>query len=299
MRRSLTILILMALLAITVPGGADRAAESLASMVATERAFARTSVEQGMRDAFLAFFAEDGISFEPEPVNTKEAMRKRPGGRPAFTLNWSPVYGDVALAGDLGYLTGPYEVTEQSAQKRPPRYGCYFSIWKKQADGKWRVVVDLGIGTPSPVTPLDSPFKAARRSRGAERTGSLADQVHALMDTDRIFARAAAARGVSRAFRDYLADDARLHRDDLMPLIGSRAIIAHLTSRNITATWDPIKADVSRSGDLGYTVGSYETNASDGSGAEKGYYVRVWKRGARRGWKVVFDTTSRLPAKAK
>src|ERR671939_846865 len=108
MKRSL-IALLLAL--IVLPAG--RAQENslppaLASLVEAERAFARLSVAQGVRAAFMTYFAEDGINFQPHPTNTKEAYRQRPAPAqpPPVTLDWYPVYADVARAGDLGYTTG-------------------------------------------------------------------------------------------------------------------------------------------------------------------------------------------------
>src|SRR6185503_1875363 len=119
-------------------GQKTKPSPALASLVAAERAFARTSVEKGIRESFLEFFAEDGINFQPHPVKTREAILKRPAPatRPPVVLNWEPAYADISRAGDLGYTTGPYVLTDNSPQKRPPHYGFYFSVWKKQSDGR-------------------------------------------------------------------------------------------------------------------------------------------------------------------
>ena len=90
---------------------------ALASLVASERDFAKTSVEKGIRESFLAFFADDGINFQPHPVRTRETMLKRPTPAvpPPVVLNWEPAYADVSNAGDLGYTTGPYVFTDLSS----------------------------------------------------------------------------------------------------------------------------------------------------------------------------------------
>ncbi len=268
---------------------------ALASLVEAERAFARTCVEKGIRDSFIAFFADDGINFTPHPVNTKETMSRRPPARPPITLDWAPVYGDIAQAGDLGYTTGPYVLTDQSPQKRPPQHGVYFSVWKKQADGSWKVVVDAGIQTPSAMAPLNAPFKAARQVRiKLDRKKKTVNTTAAdLIDLDRGFSRAA-ADGFAKACLRYLADDARLHRDEKLPIVGKKAIRAFLASGPMTGTWEPNKSDISQSEDLGYTYGSYQWK-SQSDGLEKGYYVRVWKRQEDGSWKVVLDTTLSLP----
>jgi len=75
------------------PHAADVARESVASF---ERAFARYSVEHGMRAAFLEYFADDGINFAPGPGNTKARFRARPDAIEPFVLDWHPAIAAVA-----------------------------------------------------------------------------------------------------------------------------------------------------------------------------------------------------------
>src|SRR4030095_16654649 len=135
---------------------------ALASLTATERAFARTSVEKGFRESFLTFFANDGIFFQPQPVKARETLRAQPAKPQTFTLNWEPIFGDVSDAGDLGFTTGPYPLSDNSQQDSPPQHGCFFSVWKVQSDGSWKVVIDAGILTPGPLSSVERPsFRAA------------------------------------------------------------------------------------------------------------------------------------------
>src|SRR5215470_19607703 len=75
-----------------------------ADLVNTERAFAKLAVERGVRESFIAYFADDGIGFAPHPLKVKERLSNSPAPAtlPSLTLNWAPVYGDIAQAGDLG-----------------------------------------------------------------------------------------------------------------------------------------------------------------------------------------------------
>ena len=135
--------------------------DRLAELVDAEREFARTSVASGMREAFLTFMADDAIVFRPHPVNAKSWYSERPDA--PGVLDWVPVFADISLAGDLGYTTGPWEyVVEQS--DTPTAYGHYVSVWRKQPDGSWRVVIDLGTVHPRPEPPTP-PLTAAGRRR--------------------------------------------------------------------------------------------------------------------------------------
>jgi ketosteroid isomerase-like protein len=294
-RVCLVILVLLGLLS-AAASQQPKMSPALASLIAAERAFARTSVEKGIRESFLAFFADDGINFQPHPVKSREAILKRPAPatRPPIVLNWEPAYADISNAGDLGYTTGPYVLTDNSPQKNPPHYGFYFSIWKRQADGSWKVALDLGIDTPDH-SKQKFPLQAAPRVPPAK---SAANNVRAdaesLMKLDRDFLAQATAGELARAYLDYLDEHARLHRDGSFPFTDRRAIRSFLMSKSAQMTWDPIAADVARSNDLGYTYGSYELKASD-SPPEKGYYVRVWKRNRNGEWKVALDTLHPVP----
>lgn len=97
------------------------------AVVEAERSFARTSVQKGIRDSFLEFFADDGVNFTPAPGNGKEFYGKRPAGALPMILDWTLVYADIAQSGEMGYTTGPYTVTDKEKQKVVAQ-GYYFSV---------------------------------------------------------------------------------------------------------------------------------------------------------------------------
>jgi ketosteroid isomerase-like protein len=285
--------IICGLLALTVAAlsQGEKVSPALASLVESERAFARRCGEVGVRDSFIEFFAEDGVNFMPAPTKTREAFLKRPAqtARTA-TLNWRPAYADVSLAGDLGYTTGPVVQTDNSG-KNPPRHSYYFSVWRKQRDGKWRVELDLGIETP---TDDPSEFRPAPQTGWKPvRTKTDPDGARVeLMQVERDFSSASGARGVAKAFASYGSEAARLHRNGVMPVEGARAVRSYLAQKVSKYSWQPAHAGVADSNDLGYTYGSYELTWARVAGAtERGYYARVWKRDAKGRWKVVADIT--------
>ena len=266
-----------------------------AELVNTERAFAKLAVERGFRESFIMYFAEDGIGFAPQPYKVKETLSRQPAAanRPTITFNWAPVYGDIAQAGDLGWNSGPVLFEDTGPEKKPVRHGMFFSVWKKQSDGSWRVVLDLGANTPEAVAPLDAPFKTSYSAQSKRPLSAGSDQeITALLKVERDLLAAAKAGTVGQAYQARLSDDARVHRPGVMPVVGKAALRSWLDKQTMSLTGEPIKADVSRSGDLGYAYGSYELG---GPQPEKGYYARVWKRDSSGQWRIVVDTVHPIP----
>jgi ketosteroid isomerase-like protein len=65
--------------------------------------------------------------------------------KPDNRLTWEPAGGDVAASGDLGYTYGTFEFRSKDKDGKPVvDHGKYTSIWKKQKDGSWKVVLDMG-----------------------------------------------------------------------------------------------------------------------------------------------------------
>ncbi len=260
-------------------------------MVNTERAFARMAAERGFRDSFFFYFADDGIAFNPHPFNVRDSLRNRPSS--PFGIQWAPVYGDMAQAGDLGWDTGPTLFVDNSPQKKPTRHGMFFSVWKKQSDGNWRVVLDLGADTPAEVVPLSAPFQTSfRKSNKQPATVNVDEEIAGLLKVERDFLATAKSGNVGEAYRKTLSDEARVHRPGVMPVVGKQALRGWAAEQTASLTGEPIKADVSRSGDLGYAYGSYELG---GAKPSKGYFARVWKRDAKGAWQIVMDTVEPVP----
>ena len=71
---------------------------------------------------------------------------------PGFGGGWKATKVEVAHSGDLGYVTGTYEINETDASgKLKTDKGKYLAVWKKQADGSWKCVADM-FNTDLPAT---------------------------------------------------------------------------------------------------------------------------------------------------
>ncbi len=114
------------------------------------------------------------------------------------------------------------------------------------------------------------------------------------------FMKAAAEKG-SQGYMSYYADDS-VEVPNGAPLIQGKAEIAKsmgfLDDKNNSLTWTPVGADISASGDLGYTYGNYEFRARDKDGkltVQHGKYTSIWKLQRDGNWKVVLDMGNASP----
>lgn len=110
-----------------------------------------------------------------------------------------------------------------------------------------------------------------------------------LVETEKAFARAAAEKGIRSAFLEYLAGGALVFRPEPTP---GRPLYEKLEpGLAARLVWKPAFAEISASGDMGYTTGPYEIykdrTAVKPSG--HGHYVTIWQRPAAGEWKAALD----------
>jgi len=260
---------------------------TLAAMAQTERDFAAACRRVGMRDSFLQYFADDALFFVPEPVNAKELLSKRPAEPfAARQLTWEPRLGDVSSSGDLGWLTGPSELVVPAAPEPGPRHQVYLSVWRRQPTGDWRVIIDVGVATPS-AAPFAPGFQRFAMSDRFAKGGGRVAATASLEAADRALNERASSKSIADGYAPALLNSSRLHRDDILPIVGQEKIVEWLRAQPGKFSASTTKAEAAEAGDFGYTYGSYKI---DGSETPKtGSYIRLWERRADGTWFVAVD----------
>ena len=117
----------------------------------------------------------------------------------------------------------------------------------------------------------------------------------ALKKADIDFSNLSRAKGVKEAFIAYTAENGVLLRPFMMPVVGYDAVKKFMEDgdSNFQLTWEPLYADISTSGEMGYTYGLYTAVYKDEKGIEqstRGTYVSIWKKDKDGNWKFVLDT---------
>jgi ketosteroid isomerase-like protein len=161
-------ILLTAFLIFFLPASAPAATPPSASAVRGDEKLLRDlearfvrAVADKKRDGFLAFWAKDAAIFPPGagPAVGHDKIWESWSPileNPDATLTWQPTRAEMAASGDLGYTYGRYESKRKGADGGViTRTGCYVTIWRKEKDGAWRVVLDIGSPDPPPPAPSD------------------------------------------------------------------------------------------------------------------------------------------------
>ena len=111
-----------------------------------------------------------------------------------------------------------------------------------------------------------------------------------LIQADIAFSDMSRQLGMKKAFLEYIDNEGVLLRQDHLPIVGADAIdfLSGINDTAFVLTWKPSKAEISSSGDLGFTYGIYELKTNDTS--YKGTYVTIWKKHPDGSWKFVLDS---------
>jgi ketosteroid isomerase-like protein len=117
-----------------------------------EAKFAKDVAERGGA-GFAAWFANDGVALGngAQPLIGKVAIEKNANWSPKdYQLTWTPTEALMGPSGDMGYTWGHFEGHAKDAQGNPVvTTGRYITMWRREPDGSWKVVLDAGANEPA------------------------------------------------------------------------------------------------------------------------------------------------------
>lgn len=127
----------------------DRSGAARESLLEADRAFDAATAERGV-DGWVSFFADDAVMLPQGSglVRGAPAIRTSMAGffaRKGASLRWTPDRAEVSKSGDLGYTYGTYVATAPGPDGKPlSSHGKYVTIWRRNAGGEWKAVLDMG-----------------------------------------------------------------------------------------------------------------------------------------------------------
>ncbi|MCM2317009.1 MAG: nuclear transport factor 2 family protein [Thermoanaerobaculia bacterium] len=132
----------VALAMITVPAIAETNAELRDQVWKAETAFAKTMADRD-HAKFASFLADETIFFGSKGVMRGKAEVAQGWKRffegPAAPFAWGPEKVEVLASGTLAMSSGP--VSDPESDKR---VGTFNSVWRREKDGTWKIVLDNG-----------------------------------------------------------------------------------------------------------------------------------------------------------
>lgn len=255
----------------------------------TEKAFEKAVAERGINQAFIEFSAKDGVCFFPGyPVNCIEFFKEQKPSTAA--LFWNPTFIDVSSNGALAYSAGNSVYKANGKDDPNSFYGEYATVWMRQPDGGYKAVLDMGISHQQPNT-------ETKWTTPADSGKELNEKKSSAADVSTAFFEMAGRQGLTKAYKSYLADDARLLREGKMPIIGKQAALEMFKKdkSNFFATKRSVFIGAA---DMAYISNSYLKATAGGKNAENGNFLQVWK--LRNGkWQIVFDMQMPNPPEKK
>lgn len=141
------------------------------------------------------------------------------------------------------------------------------------------------------ITRIDLKYFRNKKQRNTNNSS-----VDELLQTDKEFSQLSVKEGAAYAFSQYLTSDAIMLPQNKLPVFGIKSIYDSINKPNSKdiLSWEPIKGEVSNSGDFGYTWGGYLLILSNGEKI-KGKYLNVWVKENNGSWKVKVDMGNTNP----
>jgi ketosteroid isomerase-like protein len=280
--------ILSALIFVPFAAMEPEGSSALFQMREAELNFAKASVMYGRNSAFVENLAEDCVVFAGKwVVNGRQFFREQEAG--PIVLKWEPDFMDISESRDFGVSTGPWEVQEYRPNTDTTLKGYFLTVWKKQADGKWKAILDDGATMTASETrehPFSFPAGADKPVRSPRKV-DVQLTCRELLETEKEFLAAWKKSSVSATYSAYIAPKARLLRSGDVPIVSPEGIKYLLSDQDKTLSWSALGSGAASSGDMGFTYGTFEVQSESGAGIY--HYVRIWKKQPDGKWKIIVE----------
>ncbi len=142
------------------PTPADTSAADAAALQKADEAWSASAQTKSI-DTWMSYYTADAVLLPGNvpSATTPADIRKNIEpllALPGLTIGWKATKVEVAKSGELGYLYGTYQMSwDDGKGGKASENGKMTEVWRKQADGSWKCVVDSfsSDAPPPPVTP--------------------------------------------------------------------------------------------------------------------------------------------------
>jgi ketosteroid isomerase-like protein len=261
---------------------------ALFRMRETERDFARASAAIGRNASFAEYFAEKSVLFTDKWITNGKQYSKELKPSPVI-LKWEPELMYISESRDFGISTGPWEAQEYRPNTTPLATGYFLTVWKKQPDGTWKVILDGGSETPVATNNKHGFSFPSGTDKPVKNFQSFNEVLlnKELFDRENQFLSEWGKKPLPSSYLSYLDSGARIQMKGHLPSTNADTINAFISGFDKKLIWETVGSGAASSGDLGYTYGLLQIRESQP--LTKGHYVRIWKKLPGNSWKIVLE----------
>lgn len=123
------------------------------SVMQADRDFA-TAFRSRRVEGWVSWFDTAGVQVDPGGTLPRghdeiRAYMTKAFDDTAAVLAWRPTMAELSNDGSMGYTIGEYDFYVRGRDSaRTASSGQYLTVWRRQADGSWKVLADIGSPRP-------------------------------------------------------------------------------------------------------------------------------------------------------
>jgi hypothetical protein len=260
----------------------------VSKVVEAEESFNKLVAKKGIKDAFLSVGDPEGIVFKPKPVKITDFyanIEKQSG-----TLQWTPKFARISYNGDLAFTSGPY-VYNNGKNDDDKVHGDYVSIWRGDGEGKFKLLIDLGIQHPEADKEELIDFKEPDVSKKPVMNKDPFKGKEIILATDKTFNQTLSVSALG-SYKEFLSPEGRYYFPGFEPIMGTDKILKFINNEAISITAETISGNRSSSNDLAYTYG--RARIKKGNIVSNFHYVRIWEVDAKHKWNILLEVFSAI-----
>jgi hypothetical protein len=257
------------------------------SVIEAEKNFNKLVEHKGIKGGFLSVADPEGIVFKPNAVKITDFYNSI--DKQAGSLTWNANFARISRNGDLAFTAGPY-VYQNGKSDTDKVFGDYVSIWRADAaDGKLKLLIDLGIQHPEAEQEAITDFKSPDSARRIAPSKDPFNGKKIIMATDNLFNHSLSLSTLA-AYKEFLSPEGRYYFPGFEPLIGQDKIMKFIDNEGIIITAQTTDARRSTSNDLAYTYG--KARIKKGEIVSDYNYVRIWEIDKTHKWNILLEIFS-------
>jgi hypothetical protein len=260
---------------------------TVSKVTSAEESFNKLVARKGIKDAFLEVADPEGLVFKPNAIKITDFytnIEKQPG-----TLKWEPKFARISAVGDLAFTAGPY-IYQNGKSDDDKVYGDYVSIWRADAEGKLKLLIDLGIQHPEPEQVATTDFKDPNPGKKPEVNKDPFNGKNVILGTDKTFNHTASTVSTAATYKEFLSPEARFYFPGFEPITGQDKILKFIQNEAINISAETVNAGRSTSNDLAYSYG--RARIKKGNVVSNYNYVRIWEIDKDHKWNILLEVFS-------